>query len=75
MVTCKSRINDRFLENRLVNREPLPNLWHIPPKMGSAPPNMLDTIIIFVGEQVKRWQRVTLREPVYSLLAVRILQP
>ena len=48
----------------------------IPRPFGNlAPPNMSDTIIISVGEQVKRWQRVMLPAPVYSPLVVRTLRP
>jgi hypothetical protein len=47
-----------------------PNLGHIPPK-----PNMLQALIISVGEQVKRWPQVTPQEPACSRLAVEILLP
>jgi hypothetical protein len=40
-----------------------------------ALPNMFDTIIISVAEQVKRWPLVTLQALAYSLLAVEILLP
>jgi len=43
--------------------------------MGSITPNMLGTMVIFVGQPVKRWQQVTLQAPVYSPLAVRTLRP